>query len=218
MSKSAVDFHMAHVGRSSRLIEPAPCVVLLECESTSRFFDLDAAFSDLLETSLEEGVALTGIVAASVARRREMWAFREGIPAAMMSTKLPMVRTDTAVPIDAVPGFLGRVVGGLLALFPEGHPVFFGHVGDGNIHVNFLPADGSNLERFKAVAGEAYRLVEDAALSLGGTVSAEHGIGQTKREALLRMRAAAEITLMRSIKRAIDPLNLLNAGKIIANG
>jgi FAD/FMN-containing dehydrogenase len=94
--------------------------VLLECESTSRFFDLDTAFSDLLETSLEEGVALTGIVAASVAQRREMWAFREGIPAAMMSTKLPMVRTDTAVPIDAVPGFLGRVVGGLLALFPEG--------------------------------------------------------------------------------------------------
>jgi FAD/FMN-containing dehydrogenase len=122
------------------------------------------------------------------------------------------------VPIDAVPGFLGRVVGGILALFPEGRPVFFGHVGDGNIHVNFLPADGSNLERFKAVAGEAYRLVEDAALSLGGTVSAEHGIGQTKREALLRMRAAAEITLMRSIKRAIDPLNLLNPGKIIANG
>jgi FAD/FMN-containing dehydrogenase len=218
MSKSAVDFHLAHVGRSSGLIEPAPCVVLLECESTSRFFDLDTAFSDLLGTSLEEGVALTGIVAASVAQRREMWAFREGIPAAMMSTKLPMVRTDTAVPIDAVPDFLGRVVGGLLALFPEGRPVFFGHVGDGNIHVNFLPTEGSNLERFNAVAGEAYRLVEDAALSLGGTVSAEHGIGQTKREALLRMRAAAEITLMRSIKRAIDPLNLLNPGKIIANG
>lgn len=218
MSKSAIDFYLAHAGRNSGLIEPAPCIVLLECESTSRFFDLNAAFNDLLEVSLEEGVALTGIVAASVAQRREMWAFREGIPAAMMSTRLPMVRTDTAVPIAAVPDFLGRVVDGLLELFPEGRPVFFGHVGDGNIHVNFLPAEGSDLERFKAITGEAYRVVEDAALSLGGTVSAEHGIGQTKRGALLRMRSAAEITLMRSIKRAIDPLNLLNPEKIIADG
>lgn len=217
MSKSAIDFHLAHIGRSSGLVEPAPCVVLLECESTSRYFDLDSAFNDLLESSLEEGVALTGIVAGSVAQRREMWAFREGIPAAMMSTRLPIVRTDTAVPIDAVPDFLDRVVRGLLTLFPEGRPVFFGHVGDGNIHVNFLPADGSSLERFKAITSEAYRIVEDAALSLGGTVSAEHGIGQTKREALLKMRSTADIALMRAIKRAVDPLNLLNPQKIIAD-
>lgn len=213
MSHAAADFHFSHAG-GARDCPDAPWLVLIECESTSRYFDLPAAFDALLERATKAGSVTDGRVAASLTQSRAFWTIREGIAIAMGAAKYPIVKTDTAVPVAAVPDFVAGVEREALALIPECRLIFFGHVGDGNIHVNVLPPATMSHDAFRTIAPEIYRMVEDTALALGGTVSAEHGIGQTKREALLRMKSPAEMSLMQAIKIVFDPLGTLNPGKI----
>ncbi len=215
MSRSALDLPGSAAERIGSTT-PAPWTALLECHSTSRFFRLEDAYAGLLEEAMNRGIVSDGSLASSIAHQRAMWARREGIPAAMAAENMPMVKTDTAVPIAAVPAFIALVEARASAAAPGNRTIFFGHVGDGNIHVNLLPPRGGDLAAFTGLMPQLHRIVEDAALSLGGTVSAEHGIGQTKREALLRMKSDVELGLMRAIRDTFDPHHLFNPGKIIA--
>ncbi|QPF92983.1 FAD-binding oxidoreductase [Bradyrhizobium commune] len=215
MSEGALAFHSAHVLRKPIVPLGSPWTALVECDSSSRFFDLDGAFASFLERALESGIVSDGALASSTAQRAAFWSLREGIPQAMHAAKIPIVRTDVAVPIRAIPEFAERIKTLSIQRIPGGHPVFFGHVGDGNIHFNFLPPDDMNSDDFRARMPEIYRIVEDAALLFGGTISAEHGIGQTKCDALTRMKSAKEIELMGAIKSVFDPLRILNPNKVI---
>lgn len=216
MSRPALEFHFAHTSaRREPLGRPAPWMVLLEAESTSRYMDLDAAFQALLDRSMESGLLLDGSLASSIAQRRAMWALREGIAVAMGEARFHIVKTDTAVPVASSAEFIRRVESELARLVPGCVPVAFGHVGDGNIHLNVLPPGGMTDAAFRDRSGELSRAVEDIALALGGTVSAEHGIGQGKREALARMLSPAGIRVMRAIKHAFDPSGTLNPGKLV---
>ncbi len=216
MSRPALEFHFAHAkARREPLGRPAPWLVLLEAESTSRFMDLDAAFQSVLDRSMEGGLLLDGSLASSIAQRRSMWALREGIAVAMGEARFHVVRTDTAVPVARSPEFVSRVESELGRLLPGCVPAAFGHVGDGNIHLNVLPPQDMPDREFRDRSGELSRAVEDIALSLGGTVSAEHGIGQGKRDALARMLSRAELRIMRAIKHALDPAGTLNPGKVV---
>ncbi len=217
MSRPALELHFAHCATAREpLPAPTPWLVLLECESTSRFMDLDAAVEALFESATARGLVLSGVLASSIAQRRSMWALREGIAVAMGEARHYIVRTDTAVPIASVPEFLRRVHDELPRRVVGCRPVAFGHVGDGNIHLNVLPPEQMPDAAFRARGAELSSLVDDIALSLDGTVSAEHGIGQEKRAALERMRSVRELALMRSIKRVFDPDGILNPGKVLS--
>ncbi|MCL4773118.1 MAG: FAD-binding oxidoreductase [Burkholderiaceae bacterium] len=215
MSRPALEFHFSHASeRREPLARPVPWLVLLEAESTSRFMDLDAAFESLLDRSMEAGLVLDGSLASSLAQRRSMWALREGIAVAMGEATFHIVKTDTAVPVASSPEFIRRVGAELGQRLPGCVPMAFGHVGDGNIHLNVLPPPGMSDAEFRGRSAELSRAVEDIALALHGTVSAEHGIGQGKRDALARMLSPAAMGIMQAIKHAFDPAATLNPGKL----
>jgi len=216
MSRESLEFHFAHLGsRHEPFDAPTPWIVLIEAESTSRFMNLEAAFDELLQSSLASGCVRDGSVACSIAQRRSMWALREGIAVAMGASRVPMVKTDTAVPVGRVPEFVARTQCEVERCLPGSRLMYFGHVGDGNIHLNVLPGADTPASVFRPRMADLSRCVDGVALALDGTVSAEHGIGQGKREALPRMRSPRELELMAAIKAAFDPQHLLNPGKVL---
>jgi FAD/FMN-containing dehydrogenase len=189
-------------------------VVLIEADSPSEYFDLHGAVQALLEDALATGQVVDGALAASEAQRALFWSLRESIPVAMIETP-GSLKSDTAVPVAALVEFVERARAAVDAVVPDCVPVPFGHVGDGNIHFNVLPPPGMPAERFAERHAELAVAIEDAAISLGGTISAEHGIGLIKRAALQRMKSPAALAVMRALKSSLDPANILNPGKVI---
>ena len=119
------------------------------------------------------------------------------------------------MPVSCIAEFIARADAALLAAFPEVRIVCFGHIGDGNLHYNqSRPNTQSNAE-FIARTGAVNRLVHDLVHQLGGSISAEHGLGQLKREEVLRYKSATEMDLMRAVKQALDPRGLMNPGKLL---
>ncbi len=218
MSRVAVELHFRHRGEGRPPLATEPqWLLLIEADSASRFFDLDGAFQALLEEAMEAGIATDGTVAASEAQRDGLWAIREGIAIAMIETPGGL-KSDTAVPIGAIPEFIALAGAAVAALVPGCQPAPFGHIGDGNIHFNVLPPPDMAGEDFRAHWTELSALINDVSLQLGGTISAEHGIGLTKREALQGMLTPAEYDLMRAVKTALDPQGIFNPGKILIGG
>jgi len=127
----------------------------------------------------------------------------------------PSVSTDTAVPVSAVPEFLARAERALAERWPEGQMVAIGHAGDGNIHLGLKAPAGMTREAWVARAGAADMVVNEIAVALGGSFSAEHGIGVSKLHAMQALKDPLAIEVMRSIKRTLDPRGLMNPGKVL---
>jgi FAD/FMN-containing dehydrogenase len=125
------------------------------------------------------------------------------------------IKHDVAVPVSRIPEFLARADAALLNAFPGIRVVAFGHVGDGNLHYNLSQPDAQKNTAFIASQPEVNRIVHDTVHALNGSISAEHGIGQLKREELLRYKSPVEMALMLTIKQVLDPLGLMNPGKIL---
>ena len=193
---------------------PTAWALLVEAESASRFFDLDAAMGDLFEQAQQAGEAVDGNIAASQAQRLELWALRERIAHVMIESPISL-KMDTAVPIAFIPAFLQAAGEAVMRVMPGCRAVPFGHVGDGNIHFNVVGPAAMGAAQFDAGRAALSRVIEDCALALDGTVSAEHGVGLLKRDALARMRSSAELDVMVRLKAALDPTLLLNPGKVI---
>ena len=168
-----------------------------------------AALHERMERALagcaEHGTLRDAALAQSGAQARALWRIRETIPEAQFTN----VKHDVSVPVSRTSELIERVGTALEAAFPGVRPYVFGHVGDGNLHYNVGPE--SLLER----RAEVNRIVYDAVDALGGSISAEHGLGQLKREEILRHKSPLEIELMRTLKRALDPKGLMNPGKVI---
>lgn len=212
--RDGLEFWFAHSGTRREPFAPmTPWMVLLEADSAAEAFDVEAAVSALLEAGLEDGLIKDGAMAASEAQRAQFWGLREGIAIASVEAEA-ILKSDTAVPIRHIPDFIAAARKAVDAVSPAARGIAFGHVGDGNIHFNVLPAEGEDPETFNARLPAIAVAVEDAAIALGGTVSAEHGIGILKRAALARMKPREQIALMRRIKALFDPENRLNPGKI----
>ncbi|RAI42696.1 FAD-binding oxidoreductase [Rhodoplanes roseus] len=215
LPRAGLDLWFRHAGKSAEPFPtPTPWAVLVEADLANVRFDLSAAMEDVLADASRRGLVVDGTIAMSEAQRRNLWRLREGIPIAMIETP-GSLKADTAVPIARIPEFIAAAGGAVAALAPGCIAVPFGHVGDGNIHFNVLPPPGMAGEAFATRHGDLARAIEDVALSLGGTVSAEHGIGVTKREALRRMRSPAALDAMRALKAALDPDGILNPGKVL---
>jgi FAD/FMN-containing dehydrogenase len=169
----------------------------------------DEALSELVQRTLADahgaGLASDAVVAKSRGESARLWAIRETIPEAQFSN----VKHDVSVPISKVPELLARAGAALEAAFPGVAIFAFGHIGDGNVHYNV--GDDKLLAR----RAEVNRIVYDTVAALGGSISAEHGLGQLKREEIRRHRSPLELELMRALKRALDPQGLMNPGKVL---
>ena len=125
------------------------------------------------------------------------------------------IKHDISLPVSRIPDFLKQADAALSKAFPGIRVVAFGHLGDGNLHYNLSKPDALENTAFIAAQPAVNCLVHDLVQALNGSISAEHGIGQLKREELLRYKSPVELALMRSIKQALDPLGLMNPGKIL---
>jgi len=173
----------------------------------------DAALEALFETAAAEGLATDGVIARSVAQRRALWAVRESIPEA--NRRIGSVSShDISVPVGAVPGFLAAAPGQLAPL-GSFRINCFGHLGDGNLHYNVFPMPGKTREDHAETREAVKRAVHDLVHEMGGSVSAEHGVGRLKVGDLARYGDPEKLRMMRAIKSALDPLGLLNPGAIL---
>lgn len=153
-----------------------------------------------------------GVLAQSAAQAAALWRLREGITEALAPRE--PYKTDVSVRIAAMPEFMREVQDLLQAGFPQLEVVWFGHIGDGNLHINLLPPEGMGSEAFGHLRDEVTSLLAAALSRHGGSISAEHGIGLVKRRYLSSSRSAAEIALMRGIRASFDPNGILNPGKL----
>lgn len=165
--------------------------------------------TDTLGAMAETGAVLDAVIAGSTAQRRAMWARREAAGEIGFAVK-PFIDTDIALPVDRVDDFLRRMAARLPQVAPGAHDVTVAHLGDGNLHYSVYPPalDAALYER---VVTE----VEDAVADLGGSFSAEHGIGLSKRPSMARRKAPVALDLMRSLKAVLDPRGIMNPGKVL---
>ena len=173
-----------------------------------------AAVEHWLAGRLEAGAVGDAVIAHSETQAKKLWALRENISEAQKIEGIS-IKHDVAVPVSAIPAFLEWADAALERAFPGIRIVAFGHVGDGNLHYNLSRPDAQENAGFIVSQPEVNRIVHDAVHALNGSISAEHGIGQLKREELLRYKSPVEIALMRSLKQALDPRGLMNPGKIV---
>lgn len=189
----------------------SPFTVLVEYESeTSESEDLFEKFVEVVST---EGLIQDGLVASSSEQAKHFWALRENISESLSQVAV-VHKNDISLPISQIASFCEKLQSTLDSQFPGVNVVLFGHIGDGNLHVNFLKPEGKSKEDFFAEAAIADSKMFDLVRNYGGSISAEHGIGLTKREHLGFSRSSLEISIMRDIKKIFDPRGILNPGKI----
>jgi FAD/FMN-containing dehydrogenase len=221
MARQGVDLVLQHIpGSADPLAERHDWYVLLEWSST-RPRRAGANETGLLEKmeaylgeAMERGLVLDAALAQNEAQARAFWGLREN-HSESQKREGPSIKHDISVSVSKIPAFMTE---GLLAMkkaLPECRPVPFGHVGDGNLHFNCQAPAGWDKARFMAHADAISSAVYDLVVAHGGSISAEHGIGQMKVDELAHYRSKIELDTMRTIKRALDPQNLMNPGKIL---
>lgn len=168
----------------------------------------------LLERLLTEHPVEDAVIAASEAQAEAFWRLRESISEAERASG-PAVQHDISVPVDAMPRFMVDAAAELERAFPGTKASGFGHLGDGNVHFHVRAPHGAAPEWVETEGKAATRLVHDLVTAAGGSISAEHGIGQMKRDELARLLPPPRLAVMRAIKQALDPAGLLNPGKLI---
>lgn len=208
VSEASLALVQQHIPGVSRPTASSPWYLLAE------FADAEpAAVERWLGERLADGSVSDGVLAASAAQAKKLWALRENISEAQKIEGVS-IKHDIAVPVSRIPEFLARADAALAAAFPGIRVVAFGHVGDGNLHYNLSKSGAQDNALFLASQAEVNRIVHDTVHALNGSISAEHGIGQLKREEILRYKSATEIDLMRTIRTALDPRGLMNPGKL----
>ncbi|MBB4128941.1 FAD/FMN-containing dehydrogenase [Xanthomonas translucens] len=172
----------------------------------------EAAALAAFETCMEQGWVLDGVISQSDAQAAQLWRLREGITEAVARYK--PYKNDVSVRISAMPAFLAQTQALLGEAYPQFDVVWFGHIGDGNLHINVLKPDATADAEFIAACEQVTKLLAQVLAEHGGSISAEHGIGLVKKPYLESTRSAEEIALMRAVKRVFDPAGLLNPGKL----
>ena len=191
-----------------------PWYALVQAEDPASDSPLKDQLEVALGAAIEQQIARDATIAHSAAQADALWTLREHITEAQRRDG-PNIKHDISLPVSRVSEFLREAHIRLDAAFPGVRYVTFGHLGDGNLHYNLSAPSGVSPIAFIAETARANRIVYDLVAGLGGSFSAEHGIGQLKREELSRYKPAIEVELMRRIKRALDPADLLNPGKVV---
>ncbi len=211
ITRDGLELALAHRdGLADPLGQPCPVYVLLEVAACGAV-DLRHVLESCLEDAGE--LLLDGTLAASRAQADRLWSCREAMVEAQ-SRHGPYYRTDVSVPIASIASFLEAALAELAASLPEGKPVAYGHVGDGNIHLNVVPPADWDLARRQALFRQAEEVIFTTLDRFGGSISAEHGIGRSKKRAFLERVDPVTLDLFKKLKNAIDPTHQLSAGRI----
>jgi FAD/FMN-containing dehydrogenase len=213
VGRSALDLVLRHMPNARDPLAGRPAwQVLIELSGARD--DLAATLEQALEGAVEAGIVADAAIAASAAQTAALWALRENVSEAQRIEGVS-IKHDVAVPVSRIAEFIARADAALLAEFPQVRIVCFGHIGDGNLHYNQSRPDAQSNAEFIAQTPAVNRIVHDLVHELGGSISAEHGLGQLKREEVLRYKSATEMDLMRAVKQALDPRGLMNPGKLL---
>jgi D-lactate dehydrogenase (cytochrome) len=215
VSRRSLDLVLRHVeGARDPLGTPAAHYLLLELASADVDGQLRATLERVLAAGLADGEILDGTIAESEAQRRALWLLRERVPEAERRDG-GSIKHDVAVRIGRIPDFIARAEPKLERIAPHRLSIY-GHIGDGNLHFNVLPPAGQSIAALRAAAGAALSdCVHDVAASLGGSFSAEHGVGILKTQELARYKSPVALALMRTLKQALDPHCIMNPGKVL---
>ncbi|MFL6835690.1 MAG: FAD-binding oxidoreductase [Bradyrhizobium sp.] len=209
----AVDFSIRHgIDIRDPLTSKHPWYVLMELSSSRD--DARAALEAILAKGMEDGVVDDAVIAANLSQRAAFWKLRDEMSAAQ-KPEGGSIKHDISVPVAAVPAFIEEANAAVVKLIPGSRPVPFGHLGDGNIHYNVSQPIGGNPEDFLSRWHDLNEVVFAIVLRMGGSISAEHGIGVLKRDELPAVKDKVAIELMRSIKTMLDPLGIMNPGKVL---
>ena len=215
VGRTALGLVLRHIPGARDPLAGAPAwTVLVELSDPAVDAPLEAQLEAVLGEAVAQGLASDAAVAASVAQARALWALREDISEAQRIEGVS-IKHDVSVPVSRIPEFLERAGAALAARWPDIRVVAFGHIGDGNLHYNLSKAVADANATFIARTAEVNGIVHDLVCELGGSISAEHGLGQLKREEVLRYKPALEMELMRRVKQAFDPAGLMNPGKVL---
>lgn len=213
-SRAVLDMVLAHVpGTRDPLSARHDWLVLVEIAS-DRPENLGLALETVLADAAGAGEIEDAVLAKSEAERAQLWRLREAMSEAQKGEGASL-KHDVAVPVGLVPAFLRHATMAALGVAPGSRPVPFGHLGDGNVHFNITQPKGGDASAFLALRDAMEDAIHGEALKLGGTVSAEHGIGVAKKDWLVRQKGEGAIAAMRAIKAALDPKGIMNPGKVL---
>jgi FAD/FMN-containing dehydrogenase len=209
----AVDFSVRHgIDIRAPLASPHPWFVLMELSSSRD--DARATLEAILAQGMEQGIVDDAVIAANLSQRAAFWKLRDEMSAAQ-KPEGGSIKHDISVPVAAVPAFIAEANAAVVNLIPGARPVPFGHLGDGNIHYNVSQPIGAKAADFLARWHDVNAVVFEIVLRMGGSISAEHGIGVLKRDELPEVKDKVAIELMRNIKSMLDPLGIMNPGKVL---
>jgi len=209
ISQRAVEFVSRHIPDSRKpFADDSPWYVLTECTVSPD--DLEQS----LAVALEQGLIEDAIVAKNEQESTNLWRLRHSISESQKPEGVSL-KHDVSVPVGRVGEFIERVETAVLVAAQEARPVIFGHVGDGNIHFNVSQPTGADAATFLSQSEILSEIIYDLVAAFGGSFSAEHGVGQARRRYLRRYRSPQELALMKVIKLAIDPLGIMNPGKVL---
>ena len=216
MSEPALALSRKHHPGTPDALPGHPWYALVQADDSADDDTLADRVEAMLAAAAERGDVRDATVARSGAQAAALWSARENISEAQRREG-PNLKHDIALPVSSIPAFLDEAERALADAFPGVRFIVFGHLGDGNLHYNLSAPPGAAAEAFVAPANleRAQRIVHDLVRARGGSISAEHGIGQLKRQELRRTKAPLELALMRRIKAALDPAGILNPGKIL---
>ena len=217
MPRIALEFVCRHIdGTRDPFGAPFPWYVLAEISLPQADSDLVDRFESVLADAIAQGRAADAVTATSEAQREALWRLRETIPEAQRQEGAGL-KHDISVEPQRLPQFIDEGRALLVRIAPQARLVAYGHLGDGNLHFNLSPAKSTD-DALLAVAVQVQRAVHDLVASHGGSISAEHGIGQLKIAELRRYEDPVALAMMHSIKTVIDPLGIMNPGKVLEPG
>jgi D-lactate dehydrogenase (cytochrome) len=211
----ALELGLAHI---PGIIDPFPAThpyyALIELTSSREKDDLRTQIENILESSHDNNIITDAVFAESDGQRKELWKIREEIPAAQ-KREGGSIKHDVSVSVSQTIEFINEASKRVSKILPNIRPCPFGHIGDGNIHFNLTQPRNMDVDDFLAHYAKFNRIIHDLVSEMNGSISAEHGIGLFKRKELQHYASTTKISLMISIKKALDPHNIMNPGKII---
>lgn len=215
MPRIGIEFTTRHMpGVRDPLDTVHPWYALIDISTSDSAETAETMVAALLEQGFEAGLIENAVIASSVAQQKAIWHMRESMSDAQ-KPEGGSIKHDVSVPISRVPAFMAEADAAVMAAVPGARICAFGHLGDGNIHYNISQPVGADKAAFIARWREVNAIVHAIVKAHGGSISAEHGVGQLKRDELIATRPAIETELMNRIKQAFDPAGILNPGKVI---